>query len=158
MGPNCEWGHSIAPIDGILGLDTLSQSEITIDYRAKLISFRLQDERSLGEADFNPEVSLFIVELTVQNKPLRVVLDTGADSLVLFESRLSAKVDLTGNQAAKRALLREVRLGRLRFEALAAVLLDKDPVWPGVDGFVGPRALGLNRVQINFQKQTLAGE
>ena len=75
-------------IDAIIGLDVLAQSPFLIDYAAHTIHFgtlpRLQTSLPL-QSDGN----LATVEVQVNHAPVRLLLDTGASALVLFESAFS---------------------------------------------------------------------
>jgi predicted aspartyl protease len=70
-------------IDAIVGLDVLGHEGFSIDYRARQILFGAS-----GAADwvagFDPGLPQVIVELQIDARPIRLLVDTGAKYFILF--------------------------------------------------------------------------
>jgi predicted aspartyl protease len=71
-------------IDAMIGYDFLGQSAFTIDYESKKIIFGLV-EISGTTLPYESSSGYVVVEMRVRQKILRLVVDTGASNLVLFE-------------------------------------------------------------------------
>ena len=75
-------------IDAIVGLDVLGHEGFSIDYRARQILFGAS-----GAADwvagFDPRLPQVIVELQIDARPIRLLVDTGAKYFILFARKNS---------------------------------------------------------------------
>jgi predicted aspartyl protease len=158
-------------IDAIIGLDVLGSSNFCIDYEAKKISFG----RS-GDPFPSPELvvpfqvgpgSLF-VKMEVQGEPLRLMVDTGAKSLMLFENRVKGRLpvlpvlgqettaNLGGAFPTRKVQLAEARLGRKEMGRLTAYFMDVlSDARIDFDGLLGVTSLGFTRVAFDFKHQTI---
>src|SRR5262249_56997224 len=74
-------------IDGIVGLGVLSLSSFSIDYRTKKIVFG-PVEASPSAVPFGTGPPIVTVQLRLRDEPVRLLVDTGAAELVLFECKL----------------------------------------------------------------------
>jgi len=73
-------------IDGVIGMDVLRMScRMTINFETMRVTFRT-DSRSRQLTSGSPQALL--VRLEAQGEPLRLVLDTGARDIFLFEDRI----------------------------------------------------------------------
>jgi predicted aspartyl protease len=152
-------------IDGVIGLDLLRMSRgLRIDFGEKLITFR-----SAGESERlpNERVQALIVQLNVQGQSIRLVLDTGACELFLFEDRLRRqlpRLKLTnklgqahvGRLTGEMVTLPGIRLGTTELEA-PAFLIGKapDPLSADIDGYLGVSALNPAFIEFDFDANTL---
>lgn len=150
-------------IDGILGLDLLTKiKKLTIDYDTGMLSFLLDDQAA---RDHSPSHCL-IVRLLVQGRPLRLVLDTGIQGIVLYGRTLHGlsnfrtegeTSDATmGRTRGKQIKLPGVRIGHAEIVATVFVVDDSGhDLPPGVDGYIGPAVLQAKRIELDFAASTL---
>ncbi len=162
-------------LDGIVGLDVLGQNTFVIDYASRRISF----DPSLSLPAPTPSKlpasvplklvdGLAIVEATVDQSPVHLVLDTGAPSLVLFAATRDPASGAhsapahplpksLGEVEHKPIRLTRFRLGESEFGRESAFLV-RNPADAGhtYDGLISPTALGITRVAIDLTQHTLA--
>jgi predicted aspartyl protease len=155
-------------IDALIGLDVLGRSSFSIDYEATKISFGpVKPSGSAFALEFGP--GFVYATLSVQGQPIRLLVDTGAKDLILFESRVHGKLagfrnqggktssNMGGEASLQQVLLSEARLGNTDLETLNAFLLDAPAQnVPGFDGLLGVRSLGLTRLSFDFERQTIS--
>ena len=137
-------------IQGVIGQDVLSALRYTIDYHerrivwhataaivpkhATVLELELQDDR-------------FVARLPQDHHVLRLVPDTGAETLVLFQhgsipptvSLANESVELaglTGTRNARRAVVRAFRVGSTLLTDVAAVIIGSDCDATPVDGLL----------------------
>lgn len=107
--------------------------------------------------------------IRVQEKPMYLVVDTGAKDLILFSARVGSRLtgfrtqstktstNMGGEVALKQVQLPEARLDNNNLGTLTAFLLDNPPQGnPGFDGLLGVRSLGLTRLAFDFERQTIS--
>jgi predicted aspartyl protease len=151
-------------IDGILGLDAFGAQSFTIDFVSNELVFG-PNETSEG-VTFENAMPFLIVPMKVQGRSLRLLVDTGAEHLVLFGdqpfpefSSKSKKQTLSnlGSQLAMRPVrLPELRLGDTDFGTQQA-LVERDcrrvPACSvlGTDGLLPLASLGLRQVHFDFK-------
>lgn len=158
-------------IDAVLGMDALVRTSLRIDYRSCTLTFR--PERSLSSSSVmalhNLQPSL---TLQAGGKPVRLLVDTGAQDLVLFGSRLDNPpqmhrsswqskplVNLGGSNEGRLVFLTQVQLGSARWEQLNAYLIEgRIEHCRDLEGFVGPASLGWSSVQFDFAQNRLSWE
>lgn len=139
-------------VDAIVGLDVLRGHCLVIDYLTGWLSFRCTD-------DWPSRVSLdrtsphVVAPLTIDGSVHRLVVDTGADAIVLFQRALArvGRVEVDGYVEATR-LDGTVRLERFTAAqvTIGDVLLRNEPIFVmrdtcdglGFDGLLGARRLG----------------
>jgi predicted aspartyl protease len=157
-------------IDGMVGFGVLSLSSFSIDYRSKKIVFGPIESSPLA-VPFDTAAPVLTVEMQLQNQPVRLLLDTGAAELVLFECQLHGRLQklpfnsvkrLFLNGASKELELTEVRLPGVRLgptefgiqEALSA--RDGSNCGRSFDGVLGITRLGLKWVAFDFEHRTFS--
>ena len=157
--------HKAIPvhIDAVVGLDVIGQSPIEIDYSGREIRFgpipslknalRLEMKRGLP-----------LVEVQLNEISARLVLDTGASSLILFEPktpsaspvRISAvqpSSNTMGEFAGKTLWLHSLRMGQVDFSREPAVLVRGRPeTSDDFDGLVSPALLGITKIAIDLDQ------
>ena len=161
-------------IDAIIGLDVLIQSSFTIDYRSKKIFFG-PVKRSGAAAQFHVQYKAgapyVVVPVDVNDHTFRLLLDTGARDLILFEARVwsqlgglrAGRTEITltaaGEERRRELQLPDVRLGKTGFGKRKGFLWDI-PAYSlrELDGLVGPASLGLRRIAFDFEHRTLTWE
>jgi predicted aspartyl protease len=75
-------------IDAIVGLDVLGHEGFSIDYRARQILFGPSGAAD-WVASFNPGLPQVVVELQIDARPVRLLVDTGAKYFILFARKTS---------------------------------------------------------------------
>lgn len=162
-------------IDGILGQDFLRELHYTLDYRRRVLTW--DDAAGTSAADspsgsvalpLVPEDGRFVAELAQSggDEVLRLVPDSGADSLVLFQRpsvRLPSMVStgtpmrisgLTGEREARPFRLPLLRIGSLVLRNQTGVTVDRlEPDAPAVDGLLPLH--GFSRVAFRGRERLL---
>jgi hypothetical protein len=105
-------------IDALIGLDVLSHSSFRIDYAARKIFFGPVDPLP-SSAPFELVDSMVCLDLRAGRQPLRLLVDTGAQNLLLLGARISWLSGRTGRTSEFTNLggnftLREIRLDGLQ--------------------------------------------
>jgi predicted aspartyl protease len=146
-------------IDGLIGLDFLSQSKaFTIDYQAKTVSFDLAEGKGYRP---NP-VGCLLMQLNIQGLPVDLVVDTGLPGIVLYQNKLHDR--FPGLRVSKdvkpikmgRLHLASARLPDVSLNGAAAdrnvYFIDENPkrAVPGIDGAIGPIALNARELKFDF--------
>lgn len=136
-------------IDGVIGQDALASIRYTIDFRQRRIVW-WPDEAMMARGSFltlEPSRGRFLVPLRQQRSLLRLVPDSGAEALLLFDpdrtlpvTQLPAPATLTTTSGAtevRLATVRELTIGTLLLRDIPAVVADRDRSEPDeVDGLL----------------------
>jgi hypothetical protein len=116
-----------------------------------------------------PHPVAMILELKVQDCPVDLLVDTGADGVLFFENRLRRRIPNLGTEGkmnevmvrrqlrAKQTVLPGVSLGPRNLDL--RVLLIKGPasdVLPGIDGYWGTASFKARRIDFNFARNKLS--
>jgi hypothetical protein len=151
-------------IDAVVGLDLLSRCQrVRIDYEAKRIVFEPRNDPSQAPPF---EARGIFVTLMLQDQPVQLLVDTGFQEIALFEERLRPRMQGVDVQQLGHARMGSlvgdaVRLPGLRPASAASnsrVLLVRgmtEDVPSGLDGYLGPRALGAKRIELDFASMML---
>jgi hypothetical protein len=154
-------------IDGIVGLDVLSQSAFVIDYASREIRFGPAPPMPLS-TPLQMKHGLAIVDATVNHASDHLLLDTGASSLVLFDQMppppASLKVAAThpsskpiGSFAREQTRRITLKLGDTDFGSQSAFMVQNSrDAGHDFDGLIGPAALSITRVAIDPAQGTFA--
>ena len=153
-------------IDAIVGLDVLGQRPFVIDYSARAIRFGESPALAVS-LPLRLDQGLAVFDAVIGDRPVHLLLDTGASSLVLFTKNVpqgtGSKADAVleeeeiGNFQSKQVRLRRLRLGSAEFRKKPAlVTVNPKPSQFDFDGLISPVALGLSRVAVNVAEGTLA--
>lgn len=156
-------------IDGVIGQDALASVRYTIDYRQRRVVWwpdAAVDARG-SSLSLEPSHGRFLVTLDQRQSRLRLVPDSGADSMLLFDpdgtlpvTRLPASATLTTTSGAtevRLAKVRELSVGTLTLRDVPAVVADRDRSEPDeVDGLL-PLHL-FDRVTIDGPRQRMIVE
>lgn len=123
-----------ARIDAMIGFDFLGRSAFTIDYEAQKIVFG-PIESSSRTIPYQSGSGYVVVEMRVRQKTLRLVVDTGASDLVLFEGAARECADgiinigsrtwsnMGGQFTVEQALLENTYLGSIPWGTQGAFIL-----------------------------------
>lgn len=151
------------PIDAVVGMDVLSATNFTIDYRHKRLLFGGPTDGNDDAIDFASAPPFMVVNAGTGKEQMNLLVDTGTSSIVLFESMAHPDLgktrvaerdgrNIAGNFEAEEILLPEVQLGKTHFSSRTAFLAHDQPGWGQTfDGILGPRAVGLSRVTFDFK-------
>jgi len=157
-------------LDAIIGLDVLAQSPFLIDYAEHTIRFG-PTPRLPVSLPLQSDGNLATVEVEINHAPVRLLLDTGASALVLFESALSGSA-LPVSAVKVDAVKRSSSIGdfdprpiALRSVALGSADFGREPAFvshnrrqPGLDfdGLLNPVNLGITRLAIDVPQGVLS--
>jgi predicted aspartyl protease len=157
-------------IDVIVGLGVLSLSSFSIDYTKKTIMFG-PIERLPSAVPFETGPPVVTVQAKIEDEPVRLLVDSGAAELVLFECQLHGRLRrLPVSGVVKRFLngvnresglrevwLRGVRVGATDFGLQKALTADDNAnCGRSFDGVVGIRRLGLKWVAFDFEQRSFS--
>ncbi len=152
-------------IDAIVGLDVLGQMPFVIDYSARVIRFG--PVPSLGvSVPVRVYGGLAVIDAEIDHRPVQLLFDTGASSLVVFkkENRPGSDADSAGHGKerigefeSKQVWLRSLRVGLEEFRQEPALLAQNPkPAQIHFDGLMSPAALGMSRVSVDLDAGVLA--
>jgi predicted aspartyl protease len=166
VGRSADYSEYAKNADGIIGLDLLKSSKVTVDYSTKKLVFH-----SLEQKPTEPDTTIsecIVLDIEVQGRMIKLIVDTGFPSILLFEERVRKRVPdlkmpenalnvVMGQRLqAKRIKLPGVLIGTTRKDA--TVLLTKAPdaeILPAIDGVIGIAALKARRVDLDFTSRKL---
>jgi predicted aspartyl protease len=167
--------HLGVRVDGMIGLDVLARQDFAVDYESGTIAFgaapgnggRLLDPAETS-VPFELGPGYAVVSLDVEGQPFRLMVDTGARSLILFGPRvrdrlagvrkLSERVigNAGGAVALTEVVLPDVSLGTVSLSAQRAALMEgQAPPSVDLDGLLGVRSLGVRRLGFDFEHRTM---
>jgi predicted aspartyl protease len=155
-------------IDAVIGLDVIGQSPFEIDYGAREIRFG--PTPSLKNAlPLQMKRGLPLVDVQLDQSSAKLVLDTGASSLILFAPRTPGAASpvrinavqqsskTMGEFAGKTVRLHSLRLGQAEFRREPAVLVPNRPeTTDDFDGLVSPALLGITKIAIDLDQGVFA--
>ena len=154
-------------VDAVIGLDLLRLSSFSIDYDTRKVFFGPIDTTEGVPMSSDP--ICLSVQLLVGDSKLQLLLDSGAQALVLYEDKIRNRipqlriegelegVSIGGFVHAKKAVLPRARLGTTDLKG--TVFLVKAPsgnVLSVIDGYLGNAVLKARRIDFNFETKTLA--
>lgn len=153
-------------VDAVIGLDLLRLSSFSIDYDAHRVRFGPMNADS--GVPMEVDGVCITVQLIVGDSKLRLLVDTGAEALVLYEDHVAGRlpqlqmgretpgITMGGWVLSKRGFIPKARLGATDVDG--TVYLVKAPaggLFPGIDGYLGAAALRARRIDFNFETKTL---
>jgi predicted aspartyl protease len=147
-------------IDAIIGLDILARQDFGIDYKRHRITPGLS-----GSAEHVMPVEIltssgapyWVLSIGLGEHIFRVLLDTGANQLALFAGHAPRPVrDLRGEGTSQSLRPLLLTMGDMPRKKQLAVVLD-EPVGAlqQLDGLLGPTALGITRIEFDWERQCL---
>jgi predicted aspartyl protease len=155
-------------IDAVIGLHVLSLSDFMVDYVTRRIVFgSVQLSSSAAASQSTPP--WLTVRMELDGIPARLLVDTGASSIFLFQSCIFDRLpqltklgeamssNMGGEFRLKRVLLARTNLGRTDFGHQSAFLVagQKDKSCD-FDGLLGTSALGFKQVAFDFRRRTFS--
>ena len=154
-------------IDAVVGLDVLGKNSFSIDYRAKLLRFG-PVKRTRSTVSFETSTPFIIVEARLHDRPVRLLVDTGASALMLFQSRLKDPISLLAGRAARATnvggdfqrqpvLIPDTRLGKEELGPLTGfVVADQRDDGRDFDGLLSVRGLHLEEIGFDFENHEIS--
>jgi hypothetical protein len=155
-------------VDAIVGLDVLNRQAFSIDYKhRRLTPSRSEHAQHIVPVEIygNGGAPYWVLPVTLGGQAFRLLLDTGASELALFAG---LTVTETVSNPIKSVKLRgkiEVRvlqptlliLGDASFQRQLAVELEnpRGAALPEIDGVLGPTALGITRIEFDWEHKCL---
>jgi predicted aspartyl protease len=150
-------------LDAIIGLDILAARNFRIDYSAKKLILDPADALPMS-APMRSIDSMACIDLQVDERPARLLLDTGGASVLLFANHLPWAATLSGTAHTYTNLggtfrLREVPLRSL---VLHKTNLGSTPIYVSdarnvsdfhFDGLLATGALPVSRIEFDFTHQ-----
>jgi predicted aspartyl protease len=156
-------------IDGLIGLDLMRRTSLSVDYETRTVTFGSVDHAGPG-VPFYEKLPIVPVPLTVDGRRFNMLLDTGAQHIILFQRRLRGRssprangqratiVCLGRRQTLDRISLGNVSLGETPWDELSAYLLDVPVGQCDPDGILGVASLGLKRLSLDFENHRVSWE
>jgi len=153
-------------IDAVVGLDVLGKNSFSIDYRTKRLRFG-PVERTRSTVSFETSTPFVIVEVRLHDRPVRLLVDTGASALMLFQSRLKDAISLLAGRTAKATnvggdfqrqpvLIVDTRLGKEELGPLTGfVVADQRDDGRDFDGLLSVRGLHLEEIGFDFENHEI---
>lgn len=154
------------PIAGIIGLDVLSKSSFRLDYQASEIEFGAISPEGIP-VPFDARTGTAVVEARIEGKPVRMLVDTGSDSLVILGGNFAdtgwprlRNASQTGRSISNQNL--ELKIVSAPDIVIGGKRFSKDRVYvvpgsadPAFDALLGVRALGFRSVSFDRESQTI---
>jgi predicted aspartyl protease len=170
VGDLARYSEFAGKADAIIGMDLLNLRNVTIDFGAGNLIFASAAAKTYVPGG-DPMTKCMLVELQVQDRPVRLIVDTGLEGILLYEERLRQSVPglrtagsiknatMGGRMRVKQAILPDIVFGK-RNRQLPVLLLPSPAAdtLPGIDGIVGISALQARRVHFDFSGKTLSWE
>ena len=157
-------------IDAIIGLDALAGQDLAIDYKHRKITRGLSgrarhvlpaETRSLGGAPY------WVLPISLGGETFRMLLDTGANDVALFaghapksiravKSGTIAHESAAGEGKAITLPPMTLVLSGTTFKNQLAVAVGEPPgAFREFDGVLGPTALGITRIELDWERKCL---
>lgn len=152
------------PIAGILGMDVLARISFRLDYGNQLMEFGEIDPVGIS-VSLSTSADLPIAEVKVGGKVLHLLVDTGADRLVLFGARSAAEFSpntsnslLQGKSVASAVPVRavsslEFELSGEHFHQNAYFVPESEE--PLFDGLLSVRSLGIRVLSVDANRRVV---
>jgi predicted aspartyl protease len=153
-------------IDAVIGLDALGLNSLTIHYKSKKIDFG-DPEPMPFSVPLQSRQPFVTIPVTLNGEITRLLLDTGASSVMLFAKRIQGRIsilkiekvkisaNLAGQFRRSEVLIRDVRLGEVPIGSNSAFIVDDQPdAGRDFDGLLGMPSLGISDAAFDFQHGT----
>ena len=151
-------------IDALIGLDILGTVSFEINYANRRISFGSTTPGSEG-VSFKTDPPLVTVEMTIEDQPFRLVVDTGASGLILFDKGASKKLrtwqvtgeanswNMSGQFTMQSIQISDSQLGNSGLGRLRAYLTADQSQALGFDGLMGISMLRAAQISFDFERR-----
>lgn len=154
-------------VDALIGMDLLRLNNLTIDNDGKKVLFDPLDQAA-SEAAIKTDPVCLTAEVLLQNHPVRLIVDTGLEGMLLYEERvlkrvpelrIVGKTELNIGQRfrAKQLIIPSARLGSVEIDdKVWLVEAPPENILSGIDGFLGTSSLRARWIKFNFAMNTLS--
>jgi Aspartyl protease len=154
------------PLAGIIGLDVLSKASFRLDYENKQIEFGDVSHQGIP-APFDARAGIAVVSATLGSRPVRMLVDTGSDRVVLLGGNFRDAGwlrlrEIPRSRATSTDLVThmhefsadDILLGGQHFSKDNAYFIP-DTADQQFDGLLGVRALGFRAVSYDRTQQMI---
>jgi predicted aspartyl protease len=166
-----EYLRSSAPgVEGLIGLDVLRLRSFSIDFQRRKVNFGAQHLLRYS-VPIEIDRSYLAVEVRMLDRPVRLLVDAGVRSILLYRDRVAEQVGslrveqrIRGSSLSGDASLEVVTLPGLQLNGTelerTGVLLRTSPAGflLGVDGYLSLAALRARCVNFDFERSRLSWE
>jgi predicted aspartyl protease len=154
------------PIAGIIGLDMLSKSSFRLNYDSSEIQFGPTSHEGIP-VHFDARAGIAVAEVRLRGKPVRMLVDTGSDVLVLLGGNFAEAGWLELRNTSQRGTTLAEQNTDLQIFSAPEILLggkhfSKDTAYfapgswdPAFDGVLGVRALGFRALSYDQLSGTI---
>ena len=150
-------------VDALIGMDLLRMNKrLRIDYKSGQVVFTL-GAAAASQTLPTGDPACLTVEVSVQGKPLRLIVDTGIAGILLYRDRVfkrNPKLRLEnespqsrdgGHLLAGRATLRNIQLPNGEFSARIFLIAEvPENVLPNIDGYLATATLRARELDFDF--------
>jgi len=155
-------------LDAIIGLDVLGARNFRIDYKAKQLIFNPADTLSMS-APLHQVDSMACVDLQVDERPVRLLVDTAGASVLLFSNHLPwaaslpgtahTYTNLGGTSRLRQTSVRSLALHKTSLGAASISVSDAHNLSDfGFDGLLATGILLVSKVEFDFAHQLFGWE
>ncbi len=152
-------------VAALIGMDVLGQRSFTLDYKARLLRFEVSARHSVS-VPLESLDGLPLVEVAIRGERIRLVVDTGAPAVVVYDRRRriyplcdllgrAAVSNLSGAVPAWRVRLPDLRLGGVELRRQPALLVEDAPFGERMDGLLGVNLLTSKSLSFDFERKRL---
>lgn len=146
-------------IDAIVGIDMLARQDFGIDYKRRRITPGLSGSRGHAmpvEILTSSGAPYWVLPINLGGHIFRVLLDTGANQLALFAGHALKIIDLPDEATTRQLRPLRLTMGDMPLKKQLTVILDEPPgALHQLDGLLGPTALGITRIEFDWEHQCL---
>lgn len=147
-------------LDALIGLDILARQDFGIDYKRRRITLGLSGSAGHAmpvEILTSSGAPYWVLPINLGGNILRVLLDTGANHLALFEGHAPKPVPDLWREATTRPLgPLLLTMGDVPLKKQVAVVMNEPAgVLQQLDGLLSPTALGITRIEFDWERQCL---
>jgi hypothetical protein len=147
-------------------MDVLSQSSFHLDYEKREIEFGAISGQGIP-VPFDARTGIAIAHLTLEGRPVRMLVDTGSDQLLVLGGNLAGPLQFAlritaqqgasvaqNNMAVEEFAARDIQFAGQHFSREKAYFL-ADAADPAFDGLLGVRALGFTGISFDQSRHTI---
>lgn len=155
-------------IDGLIGLDLIKRSSLSIDFANRTVTFGRVFHGPF-RFSFYPGLPIIPVPFYAGERRLVLLLDTGAEQIVLYQDKVKGKLShvrkgsgtkqirhVGGTARLKPIVVRQARIGNSLWNDLSAYLLNVPCSRIGPDGVLGVASLQLTVLNLDFEKHIVS--